>query len=322
MRKPYKSVFGAALIICVFVLLYTFKMEKVKTRRIKIRDNWFTSNGPPVLADTHHFVNTKSNITSGGDRNALLQHLSERYGPVPFANIHPRSTDLTPEEQNRAVTCLRNAVKDRNVNGSRFWGKEEHIRTTHHTYLRKKDAVMIEIGGNRGDDAAEFVKLYNPRYIILEPLEEYFKLLKEKFKNNSRVTVVNVGLGIKNEVVMVNIEGVDGDATSKFTGSNGKTPLYITNATNFLMNLGVGLFDVDLLTTNCEGCEYEVLETILSTNLINYIKNFQFATHSTLKGLEDPLGRYCKIQELLRRTHKPTYQYRLIWESWRRNDLL
>ncbi|KAL3885241.1 hypothetical protein ACJMK2_025329 [Sinanodonta woodiana] len=315
-------IIGAALIACVFVLLYTFKMVNVETRRIEIRDNWFTANSLPVLEEISHFVNTKGNTTSGGDRDAFFQHLSERYGPVTFVNIHPRSTNLTQEEQNRAVTCLRNAVKDRDQNGSRFWGREEHIRTTHHTYLTNKDAVMIEIGGNRGDDATEFVKLYNPRYIILEPLEEYFNILKEKFKNNSRVTVVNVGLGIKNEVAMVNIEGFHADATSKFLGSNGKTPLYIANATKFLMNLGVGLFHVDLLTSNCEGCEYEVLETILSTNLINYIKNFQFATHSTLKGLEDPLGRYCKIQELLRRTHKPTYQYRLIWESWRRNDLL
>ncbi|KAL3885233.1 hypothetical protein ACJMK2_025321 [Sinanodonta woodiana] len=322
MRNLHKlAIIAAALTACVFVFLYTFSMEKVEIRTIEIRDNWFTANSLPALADTFQFVNTTSNTTSGVDRDALLQHLSARYGPVTFVSIHPRSTDLTPEEENRAVTCLRKAVKDRDENGSRFWGREEHIRTTHHTYLRNKDVVMIEIGGNRGDDATEFVNLYNPRYIILEPLEDYFNILKEKFRNNSRVTVVNVGLGIKNEVAMVNIEGVNACATSKFSGSNGKTALYIANATKFLMNLGVGLFNVDLLTTNCEGCEYEVLETILSTNLINYIKNIQFATHSTLKGLKNPLRRYCNIQELLQRTHRPTYQYKFIWENWRRNDL-
>ncbi|KAL3885240.1 hypothetical protein ACJMK2_025328 [Sinanodonta woodiana] len=260
MHNPHKLVItGAALIACVFLFLNIFLREMVDIRTIDIRDHLSTANSFPDLEDTLHFMNSKSNITS----DALYQHF----------------TDLKQEKQNRAITCLRNAVRERDVNVSRFWGKEEHIRTTHHTYLRNKDAGMIEIGGNRGDDATEFVKL---------------------------VKVVIVGLGIKNKVAMVNNEGVDGDATSKFLGSNGKTPLYIANATKFLMNLGVGLFHVDLLTTNCEGCEYEVLETILSTNLINYIKNFQFATHSTLKGLEDPLGRYCKIQELLRRTHKPT----------------
>ncbi|KAK3577311.1 hypothetical protein CHS0354_008404 [Potamilus streckersoni] len=323
MRNLHKlTILSGGLILCVILFIYIFSMERVEIRTIEIRDHLFTANRLLALADTLQFVNTRSNTTSGVDKDALLQHLSERYGPVSFVSIHPRNTDLTPEEQNRAARCLKNAVSDRDKNGSRFWGKEEHIRTTHHTYLKNKDVVMIEIGGNRGDDATEFVKLYNPRYIILEPLENYFNILKEKFKNNSRVTVVNVGLGIKNEVAMVSIEGVNACATSKFSGANGKTLLYITNATKFLMNLGVGLFDVDLLTTNCEGCEYEVLETILSTNLINYIKNIQFATHSTLKGLKDPLGRYCKFQELLQRTHTPTYQYRFIWESWRRNDLL
>ncbi|KAK3577316.1 hypothetical protein CHS0354_008410 [Potamilus streckersoni] len=243
-------------------------MERVEIKTIEVHDNLLTVNGLQTLADTLQFVNTRSNTTSGVDKDALLQHLSKRYGPVSFVSIHPRNTDLTPEEQNRADICLKNAVNDRDKNGSRFWVKEEHIRITHHTYLKNKDVVMIEIGGNRGDDATEFVKLYNPRYIILEPLEDYFNILKEKFKNNSKVTVVNVGLGIKNEVAMVSIEGVNACATSKFSG-NGKTPLYITNATKFLMNLGVGLFDVDLLTTNCEGCEYELVPCCIICDLIN-----------------------------------------------------
>ncbi|KAK3609952.1 hypothetical protein CHS0354_011783 [Potamilus streckersoni] len=311
-----------ALLVSILLFLYIYLRERGNSRRMEVRDSLFKVNGLPALVDTLQLVSTNSNTTSGVDKEALLQHLSERYGPVSFVGIGPRNINLTPEEENRAATCLQNAVRDRDNNGSRFWGKNEHVRRTHHTYLKNENAVLIEAGGNKGNDAYEFVKLYNPRYIILEPLEEYTNILKEKFKNNSRVTVVNVGLGIKNEVVMVNIEGNNACATSKFSGANGKTPLYITNATEFLMKLGVGLFNVDLLTMNCEGCEFEALETILSTNLINYIKNIQFATHSTLKGLENPLGRYCKIQELLRRTHKPTYQYRFIWESWRRDDLL
>ncbi|KAL3884947.1 hypothetical protein ACJMK2_025046 [Sinanodonta woodiana] len=322
MRCSKKLMIPAVFVGALLFLYIYMREESGDVRRMEIRDSLFRVNGLPEMVDTLKFVSTKNNTSSADDKDALLQHLSERYGPVSFVGIGPRNINLTPEEENRAAICLQNAVHDREKNGSRFWGKDEHIRRTHHSYLKNKNAVLIEAGGNKGNDAFEFVKLYNPRYIILEPLEEYTNILKEKFKNNSRVTVVNVGLGIKNEVVMVNIEGNNACATSKFSGANGKTPLYITNATAFLMKLGVGLFDVDLLTMNCEGCEFEALETILSTNLINYIKNIQFATHSTLKGLENPLGRYCKIQELLRRTHKPTYQYRFIWESWRRDDLL
>lgn len=137
-----------------------------------------------------------------------------------------------------------------------------------------------------------------------------------------RVTVVNLGLGAKNEIVMVKIEGNNACATSKFSGKNGDTPLYITNTTEFLLKVGVGMFDVDLMSMNCEGCEFEALETLLSTNLVTHFKNIQFATHSTIEGLDRPLPRYCNIQQLLARTHTPTYQYKFIWESWRRKDLL
>jgi hypothetical protein len=133
--------------------------------------------------------------------------------------------------------------------------------------------------------------------------------------------VLNLGLGAKNEVVMVKIEGHNACATSKFSTARGETPLYVTNATEFLLKIGVGLFNIDLFTMNCEGCEFEVLETLLSTNLVNHLRNIQFATHSRISGLEKPIQRYCRIQQLLYRTHRPTYQYKLIWESWRRRDL-
>lgn len=135
------------------------------------------------------------------------------------------------------------------------------------------------------------------------------------------MTVFNLGLGIRNEIVMVKVDGNNACATSKFSGAGGKTPLYITNATDFLLKIGLGTFDIDLLTMNCEGCEFEALETILSTNVVNHLRNIQFATHSTIPGLKDPIQRYCNIQQLLMRTHRPTYQYKFIWESWRRRDL-
>lgn len=142
-----------------------------------------------------------------------------------------------------------------------------------------------------------------------------------KFYSFDRVTVVNVGLGTRNEVLLVKIEGNNACATSKFSGAGGTTPLYITNATEFMLKIGVGIFDVDLLTMNCEGCEFEALEMLLSTNLVEHFKNIQFATHSTIPGIQKPLERYCAIQQLLSRTHRPTYQYKFIWESWRRRGV-
>ena len=156
--------------------------------------------------------------------------------------------------------------------------------------------------------------------MILEPLPEYVGILRKKFENNPQVSVYNLGLGAKNESLMVTVEGNNACATSKFSGKKASVPIHVINAIDFFASVGIGSFEVDLLTLNCKGCEYEALETLLTSNIIKSFRNIQWATHSTLK-MKDPIGRYCRIEQLLLRTHRPTYQYRFIWESWRRRDI-
>ncbi|KAJ8303689.1 hypothetical protein KUTeg_018799 [Tegillarca granosa] len=69
---------------------------------------------------------------------------------------------------------------------------------------------------------------------------------------------------------------------------------------------------------NCEGCEYEVLETLVKTNMIFRFRKIQKGTHSSIKGLQHPFSRYCRIQEIMSWTHRRTYHDKLIWESWKR----
>ncbi|KAJ8316740.1 hypothetical protein KUTeg_005686 [Tegillarca granosa] len=109
--------------------------------------------------------------------------------------------------------------------------------------------------------------IVNPRYIILEPLEDYVKILEKKFEKNPQVVIYNLGLGAKNEKIMVKLEGSNTCATSKFLGVKGDVPIYISNAIDFFTDLGVGLYDVDLLTMNCEGCEYEISDISLYVNI-------------------------------------------------------
>ena len=247
-------------------------------------------------------------------------NIDPRQAPaIAFAKLEPRETNLTSEEKKLTEICIRNGPRDRSHNGSKFFGPVQVIRRNHHTYLGE-DKLMIEVGGNWGWDAGNFSKIYNPRFLILEPLPEYVGILRKKFENNPQVSVYNLGLGAKNESLMVTVEGNNACATSKFSGKKGSVPIYVINAVDFFASVGIGSFEVDLLTLNCEGCEYEALETLLVSNIIKSFRNIQWATHSTLK-MRDPIGRYCRIEQLLLRTHRPTYQYRFAWESWRRRDL-
>ncbi|WAQ98412.1 hypothetical protein MAR_022785, partial [Mya arenaria] len=273
MKIPPKVILGlGACVVCVVLLARTLSWPNKEAvvqhdksdyvvKHADIRDN----SAPIIDSSALKFSNVSEMFKAA---------VNEKYGPVRYSHFALRDTTFTKVEKERYDRCVKNGPSDRAKNGSKFWGKAEHIRRTHHSYLGKEGAVLMEVGGNQGNDATEFARLYNPRYIILEPLEEYANILRNKFANNS----------------------------SKFAGQGGKTPLYITNATEFMMKIGVGVFDIDLLTMNCEGCEFEALETLLETNLVSHLKNIQWATHSTIGGIKEPIERYCRIQELLSRT--------------------
>ncbi|XP_061198302.1 uncharacterized protein LOC133206367 [Saccostrea echinata] len=238
----------------------------------------------------------------------------------------PKLNDrLTVEEIGQKTECIRNWIKDHRKGNDAFWaGNTQYIRHSHHTYLNK-DSTVFDIGGNKGEDAEAVIKSFNPgAYIILEPIKTLFSNLVTMFKNNDKVTLYNFGLARKNEKFYVNVLGHGGDATSIFTGNDngGSCLLRVANTTQFFVQVGIPCYEVDLITINCEGCEFEIMEELLSSGMIVQFRHIQFATHPTLKHLKNPAQRYCEIQEKLKRTHKVSYQYKWCWESWTRKDIV
>ena len=231
--------------------------------------------------------------------------------------------NLSALEQSQHNICIRNLEKNHKEDKVRYFknqAKSEKMRHDHLSYL-KPDSVVLEIGGNKGHDTNRLIELYDPVIITVEPVEEFAKRLEELFKDNKKVTVLNFGLGRVADEVFVKVTGSGGDATSMFSNVPGNISLIIANTTQFLLRIGIRKFDFDLLLINCEGCEYEVLEAIISSGLTRKFKNIQIAAHM-LPRLRTPDSRYCQIEVLLNRTHSPTYRFRFIWEHWRRNDML
>ena len=234
-----------------------------------------------------------------------------------FASFNP---DLSVLEKQRHSICINNLNENRREDMIRYQrNNAEPMRHSHLSYL-KPESVVIEIGGNRGHDTGKMVDLYDPFIITLEPVESMANTLKEKFKDNEKVTVLNFGLGKVIGEVFVDLKGDLGEGTSAFAKNAGNTSLILANTTEILLRIGAGKFDIDLFLLNCEGCEFEVLEAIISSGLVTKFKNIQFQAHD-LPDIRDHDNRYCQIEALLNRTHSPTYRYRYVWEHWRRNDI-
>ncbi|CAF1260907.1 unnamed protein product, partial [Didymodactylos carnosus] len=222
-----------------------------------------------------------------------------------------------------SVKCLKWTPDHRH-----FW-KQSTIRHTIHEKYLNSSSLIVEIGGNVGQDIAQYIRLYNSTLIIYEPLTSMYKVLKEKLGNRSRTEIHRYGLGVSKRQLKIRTSGTNNEATSMFTKENdsGKsvnetmTTIDILNIIDVLQEILIRYKKIDLLTMNCEGCEFEILPALIEdTTLLTKINNIQFATH--IDTLEYGICIYCKLQQDLQRKYEIFYQYKVLWESWtkKKND--
>ncbi|XP_021357858.1 uncharacterized protein LOC110453294 [Mizuhopecten yessoensis] len=223
---------------------------------------------------------------------------------------------MTAKQTARVNTCVLNFESDKKRELD-LAIHDPSIRWSSHRYLNKSSFV-IEAGGHNGLDVQELNSRYQPgTYVVLEPVKKFFHVLTKKFVSSPNVVVYNFGIDVSDGVFYMNDE--NNDAASIFDKEQNKnnTESRIVNATIFFEKMSVRKNDVDLITLNCEGCEYAVLDLLLSTDYIRHFRNIQFQPHNT-QGICYSVQRYCWYQELLRKTHRLTFQYKFIWESWSR----
>lgn len=222
---------------------------------------------------------------------------------------------LSNNELIQAMKCT-DGYKLSQAIGLKRTQKDKLVRWGVHSYL-DENSVVIEAGGHMGVDVHELNSRWHPgNYHVLEPIKKFYDSLKKRFEKDSNIKIYDYGIGSKDEIFYVDDTN---DATSVFkkSKSNKKEPLKIVAAKKFLKEIGVPNSDVDLLTMNCEGCEYDLLDYLISSGDIQYVKNVQFQAHR-IAGVCLPVTRYCIYQHLLKRTHQASFMHKFWWESWKR----
>ncbi|CAF0984677.1 unnamed protein product [Adineta ricciae] len=202
-----------------------------------------------------------------------------------------------------------------------FWSVES-LRHTAHKHLFNSSSLIIEVGGNRGHDTVEFIKLHNPWIMSYEPLPFMAKNLSNMFKSNPKVQIFPYGLG--NHARNVSIEPNDyGNA-----GTSLYRPLSSKNSSNIVQVEILEIVEVienirrtkskngmiDMISINCEGCEFEIIPALIINNLTQFFRVIQFGSHIGL--VPSGLCIYCQIEEGLERTHTTLFHYNKVWEGW------
>ena len=203
----------------------------------------------------------------------------------------------------------------------RFWSVQ-HVRHTAFAKLLNSSSLIVEVGGNIGYDTDRFITLYNASIITFEPLIPTWKGLKERFKSNPKVDVRPYALGKRAKNLSIELRGNENDGTSIFRklspGSKTKIEqIQVISIIETIENIRKTRTEngiIDMISINCEGCEFEIIPALIASNMLQYFRIVQFSTHTGL--IVETSCIYCQIQQALERTHRSIYHYRLLWEAW------
>lgn len=137
--------------------------------------------------------------------------------------------------------------------------------------------------------------------------------LVKNWKNVPRSTIHTFGLGSETKAVTnVRVVGQSTFAMESSSDANGET-VHIRNIQEVWKEMGNP--SIDLLHMNCEGCEWEMLETLLWSEIIHKVRILQVGTHwfAQVKNIEQ---WYCAIEAKLETTHQKIYHQFFAWERW------
>lgn len=190
------------------------------------------------------------------------------------------------------------------IAGQEFWGVEtEHLETL--TYPLTKDSIVLDIGGYRGTYSKSIIDRYDPHVFIFEPIKEYYDECCRRFAANPKVKVFNFGLSDKAGRATFQKDGI---RTSEFIAAAQPEEVEIRDIADVLP------FDkIDLVSINCEGGEYKILNRLLDTNLIDRITQLQVQFHDLFP--EAKVERE-KLRGRLREKFNESFNFEFIWESW------
>lgn len=196
----------------------------------------------------------------------------------------------------------------------RKWFKDDKKYNFRTNYPElNKNSIVLDIGGYYGDFAFEINKRYSSKVLVFEPHPVYFEKCRERFKNNTDITVYNFGLSDKNETLELSNNG----DSSSFILTKHQNSISCSLREFSSVYKELKLKEVDLIKLNIEGGEFQVLNNIHQQVGFDNFKNIQVQFHNFVPNAKEK--RETLIQEILK-SHHPTFSYPFVWENFERNS--
>jgi len=175
-------------------------------------------------------------------------------------------------------------------------------------YDLNESSLVLDLGGYEGQWASDIFSMYGCRIVVFEPVKEFAEAIQKRFGRNPRIRVLPFGLGGRTRMERIRLCK---DGSSIFKTSDTTQEIKLLDVSEWLHDQDITA--VDLMKVNIEGGEYELLDRLIETGRIGAIRNLQVQFHNVAP---DSAMRMEQLRQQVSRTHRPTYQYRFVWENW------
>lgn len=190
------------------------------------------------------------------------------------------------------------------------WFKDKGDSRLRLEYPINSNSIVFDIGGYKGDFAAEIHDKYDCYVYIFEPITEFYSLAVERFKHNKKITCFNFGLSSSSGFFDISFD----NNASSFTHYKKNSELVRVQTKSIVSFIEeFKLNKIDLMKINIEGGEFDILPALIKSNLIARINFLQVQFHSFVP--ESSTLRV-SIRDSLLETHYEMWNYEFVWESW------
>ena len=181
-------------------------------------------------------------------------------------------------------------------------------------YELDENSIVFDLGAFVGDFSKRIYNKYHCNVYAFEPIDKFYQKCEYRFEDIPKVKTYCFGLGPREK--KINFSLLDDETTSfseNISGCehiNGK----IKSFKSFLQSNDIE--KINLMKVNIEGDEYELLNYLIDTNIIETIENIQIQFHN-FDYINDAEQKRNMLIERLTLSHHTTYSYPYIWENWR-----
>lgn len=189
------------------------------------------------------------------------------------------------------------------------WFAVKGDQTLRLNYPLNKDSVVFDLGGYKGEFAADIYNKYQSTIYVFEPIQSFYNLIKKQFIDNPRIKVYQYGLAGQDQTMQISLTD---NSSSVYIKSKLTETIQLKSIIDFIKTNNIDY--IDLIKVNIEGGEYDVLEALIAHNMLPLFSDLQIQFHDFI--IPNATERMKKIQAELSKTHQLTYQYEFVWENW------